>query len=219
MSKNFTARKVKSMLCFKGFNADLEATCGNGRMKFEQHKTYIEMESKTVRSGFHCAEYPMHCLVFYPLGCGNRYFKVEAAGDIDDEETMIACTQLTVKEELTLKELVQYTLLYIMRHPERDMHHSSKRCEVWPESSIQTQDGDGICIAYGKNPKVKASRGNYIGLIKFMDSGEVVGGMWKVGTMRPEDREKIVPSNTWLTVDDIGNLIEDEELENEREDH
>jgi len=42
--------------------------------------------------------------------------------------------------------------------------------------------------------------------------------MWKVGTMRPEDREKIVPSNTWLTVDNIGNLIEDEELENERKD-
>lgn len=207
------------MICFKGFNSDLEATCGNGRMKFEKYKTYIEEKSKTVRSGFHCAEYPMHCLVFYPLGRGNRYFKVEAAGDIDDEETMIACTQLTVKEELTLKELVQYTLLYIMRHPERDMRHESFHCEVWPESSQLTSEGDGICIAYGKNPKVKAAKGNYIGLIKFLDTGEVVGGMWKVGTLKPEDREKIVPSNTWLTVDDIGNLIEDEELENERKDH
>ena len=189
------------MICFKGFNKDLEAICGNGRMKFEQHKTYIEEKSKTVRSGFHCAEYPMHCLVFYPLGCGNRYFKVEAAGDIDDEEKMVACTQLTLKEELSLKELVQYS-----------------RCEVWKEEAMNTTPGEGICIAYGSNPRVKASKGNYIGLIKFLDTGEVVGGMWKVGTMRPEDREKIVPSNTWLTVDNIGNLIEDEELENERKD-
>jgi len=131
------------MICFKGFNKDLEAICGNGHMKFEQHKTYIEEKSKTVRSGFHCAEYPMHCLVFYPLGCGNRYFKVEAAGDIDDEEKMVACTQLTLKEELSLKELVQYTLLYIMRHPERDMQHTSSRCEVWKEEAMNTTPEKG----------------------------------------------------------------------------
>ena len=88
---------------------------------FSMGKTYIEQKSKTVRSGFHCAEYPMHCLVFYPLGNNNRYFRVEAAGDIDDDNTMVACTQLTIKNELTVKEMVQYSLKNILAQAGQSM--------------------------------------------------------------------------------------------------
>ena len=196
------------MICFKGFNSELEATCGNGRMKFEQYKTYIEEKSKTVRSGFHCAEYPMHCLVFYPLGNNNRYFRVEAAGDIDDDNTMVACTQLTIKNELTVKEMVQYSLLYIMRHRNRDLKHSSRNCIVCDEAAVLTVPGEGVCIAYGSDPRVKAMNGNYIGIVKYLESGEIVGGLWEVGKLKPEKPEETVQEDKWYTVDDIGNLID-----------
>lgn len=195
------------MQCFKGFTSDLVATCGRGDMKFELHKTYIEKESKTVRTGFHCAEYPMDCLRFYPLRQGNRYFIVEAAGDIDDDEKMVACTQLTIKSELTVKEMVQYSLLYIMRHHNRDVNHHSQNAIVQNDEAMLAVEGEGICIAYGKNPRVKAVKGNYIGLIKFDESG-VVGGLWQVGEYKPENPQSRVPARTWLTVDEIGNLVE-----------
>lgn len=206
------------MLCFKGFNKDLEAVCGQGRMKFETNRTYNEDRSKTVRSGFHCAEYPIHCLVFYPLGNGNRYFRVEAAGDIDDDNTMVACTRLTLKNELTVKELVQYSLLYIMRHKERDLDHRSTRCVVESEAAELNVKGEGICIAYGSDPRVKASQGNYIGIVKYLETGEVVGGLWEVGKAKPENPGAMVEDNKWLTVDDIGNLI-DWRKKDERKDH
>lgn len=194
------------MICFKGFDSNLTATFGKGNMRFEPNKTYIEENSKTVRTGFHCAEYPMHCLRFYPLRKGNRYFKVEAAGDIDDDEQMVACTRLTLKKELTLKEMIQYTLFYIMSHPQRDLEHSSNNAEVHRNEAETTAPGEGLAIAFGKNPKVRAKDGNFIGLIRFVGK-ECVGGLWQVGKIKPENPSEVV-KETWYTVDDVGNLIE-----------
>ncbi|MFQ8729908.1 MAG: hypothetical protein ACLSAC_05005 [Enterocloster bolteae] len=63
----------------------------------------------------HCAEYPLECLWWYPLGCGNRYFLVEASGSLDElggTDTQLACTEITLLKELSLRELVGHAMIY-----------------------------------------------------------------------------------------------------------
>ena len=92
------------MLAYKGFNADLTCTCGRGTFQYEIGKTIKESKSKCRNSGAHCAEYPLECLRWYPLGCGNRYFLVEASGSLDElggTDTQLACTEITLLKELS----------------------------------------------------------------------------------------------------------------------
>ena len=108
------------MLAYKGFNADLTCTCGRGRFQYEIGKTIKESKSKCRNSGAHCAEYPLECLRWYPLGCGNRYFLVEASGSLDElggTDTQLACTEITLLKELSLRELVGHAMMYMVNHP------------------------------------------------------------------------------------------------------
>lgn len=86
------------MIAYKGFDADLQARWGSGTYRYEAGKTYKEDRSKCASSGFHCAENPIDCLKWYPLGAGNRYFLVEASGSLDETtgDSKIACTQITL---------------------------------------------------------------------------------------------------------------------------
>ena len=98
-----------------------------------------------------------------------------------------------------------------MRHPLRDLSHSSRCAEIQKDKASVNNPGEGICIAYGENPRVKATKGNYIGLIKFAPTGEIVGGLWEVGKVKPENPQDIVKEHTWYTVNDDGNLTEVED--------
>ena len=107
------------MVAFKGFSPDLTARLGRGRYQFAPGQTYQEDRSKTASCGFHCCENPFDCLRYYSLG-RDRFFLVEAAGSIDEDEyNRIACTEITLVQELDIKQFAGYGMIYMVNHPLR----------------------------------------------------------------------------------------------------
>ena len=119
------------MLAYKGFKSDLTCTFGRGTFQYQTGQTIKSEGSKAQHTGLHCAENPVECLRWYPLGGGNRYFLVEAAGSIDElggTDTQLACTEMTLLKELSLKEFAGHAMMYMVKHPLRDW----KRDRTYP---------------------------------------------------------------------------------------
>lgn len=155
------------MIVFKGTNQDMKCTKGNGTFRYNLGETIKEEQSKTARKGLHCTENPFLVLDWYGLGRGNRYFLCEAAGSIDEdkEDNKIACTELTVKKELTVKELAGYGMMYMVSHPLRSWKKSGHMLEI-AEGKAEASCAGAIAIARGENPKVRGAAGSYLGLIR-----------------------------------------------------
>lgn len=152
------------MRAYKGFNENLKCTCGKGIFTYEPGRTYTEEQSKTASTGFHCAEYLPDCFKFYQVNGKNRFYQVEAGGSIDEEQfdTKIACTELTLVRELTLKQMAIACMLYMVAHPLRHWEVSCGGCMIAKE---QAAGRTGIVIARGSRPKVKGEKGCAIGLV------------------------------------------------------
>nr|DAM81764.1 MAG TPA: hypothetical protein [Caudoviricetes sp.] len=112
------------MKAYKGFNKELTSCLGDGNndnCKFTLGETKEVSSSKTASSGFHCCENPFECLKYYAFNGENRFFIVEAEGDIDeDEQERIACTKITIKEELTPVKFALEGMAYIINHSLRE---------------------------------------------------------------------------------------------------
>lgn len=188
------------MIAYKGFTKGLAARLGRD-YQFKPGETVTEKSSKTVRSGFHCCENPFECLDYYPLQSGNRYWQVEAAGSIDeDENERIACTELTLIRELSIKELAGYGMAYIIQHPRRDKWRKQGIGIQVDKNKAEATCRDSIAIARGKNPKVRGVEGAILGLILESKSGEIVSA--KLFTA---DRQQ---AGKWYTIDTDRNLQE-----------
>lgn len=163
------------MIAFKGFNENLTSVMGNGQKAtcvFQPGETKRVEESKTVRSGFHCCENPMECLTYYSMNGKNRFFKVEAAGDIDEDESeRIACTEITLLEELSDKAFAMEAMMYMIRHPHRDKWEQSHG-NVTVQRDRAAADTYGIAIARGTDPRVRGVEGAILGLLVDED-GEI----------------------------------------------
>lgn len=163
------------MKAYKGFTEDLWSRLGNGREEscsFSIGETKEVPESKTVRSGFHCCENPFECLTYYSMDGKNRFFIVEAAGDIDEDESeRIACTKITLVKELSMKEFALEGMKYIIEHPDRANWQQSHGTVVVKQDEAEAKDQKSIAIARGTNPKVKGPEGSILGLIVEDDQG------------------------------------------------
>ena len=95
------------MRTFKGFNKNLQATCGKGTFQYQPGVLYREEKSKTRSTGLHAAEYILDCMRWYPLNGKNRFFKCTSGGSIDEEEgcSMVVSTELRLEEELNLYQI------------------------------------------------------------------------------------------------------------------
>ncbi|MCR5337588.1 MAG: hypothetical protein K6E75_03430 [Lachnospiraceae bacterium] len=165
------------MKAFKGFSPDLTSRLGDGKKEnctFRPGETKEVESSKTVRSGFHCCENPFECLRYYTLGT-DRFFEVEAKGDIDeDEDERIACTKITLVKELTKLDMALAGMTYIVNHPQRRRwEQNHKGCIVAREQAEAEQEGD-IAIARGKNPKAKGPAGAILGIMQEDKNGEIM---------------------------------------------
>lgn len=155
------------MIAFKGFTKNLTARLGKGEFQYEPGKTYEETESKTARTGFHCCENPFECLSYYHLNESDRFFQIEAEGDInEDSGERIACTKITLKKELSNLELAMYGMAYIIQHPDREKWQQNYReCKVLPDEAEADEKGH-IAIARGADPVVSGPEGSILGLLK-----------------------------------------------------
>ena len=163
------------MIAFKGFTPDLTSRLGNGVKKdctFTPGCTMTAQESKTARTGYHCCENPFECLSYYEWDGRNRFFKVIAEGDIDEDDSeRISCTQITLEQELNLFQFAMEGMKYMIEHPQRPWQQERRRCQAKEEKAEATEEF-GIAIARGENPKVRGVKGSVLGIILEKD-GEI----------------------------------------------
>ena len=157
------------MRAYKGFTKELISRLGNGEKEtccFTPGETKEVEASKTVSCGFHCCENPFECLDYYAFNGENRFFLVEAAGDIDeDDDERIACTKITLIEELTPFRFAMEGMRYIITHPARKKWQQL-RIGVTVASDRAEAKGRGcIAIARGEHPSVTGVEGSILGLI------------------------------------------------------
>lgn len=188
------------MIAYKGFSKELHSVMGNGNKAtctFAPGITLEETASKTVSCGFHCCENPFECLDYYPLNGQNRFFKVEAAGDIDEDNSeRIACTKITLLEELTPLALALEGMKYMIEHPKREAWQQSHGNVQVQADIAEAKTKDAIAIARGANPAVKGPEGSILGIIredkdfgivdaKLFVQGKELAGKWVgIGTDR-----------------------------------
>lgn len=179
------------MHAYKGVHKDITCTCGNGTFQHKLGETIREGSSKAQRTGLHCAENPLECLRWYPLGCGNRYFLVEASGSLDElggDDTQIACTEMTLLKELSLKELAGHAMMYMVRHPLRAWEMERPHIQVRRDRAEAMGEGD-IAVARGPDPVARGGAGAILGLVRetaglveeaklFKVAGDVRPGVW-----------------------------------------
>lgn len=186
------------MRAFKGFSPDLTARLGSGRYQFTPGKTERESKSKTASCGFHCCENPFDCLTFYNLQ-SDRFFMVEAAGSIDeDEENRIACTEITLLQELSTKQLAGYGMMYIIEHPKRSNWQKNRPGIVVNKDLAEAHVKNHIAIARGCQPRVKGVEGAILGLIMESADGEIASAKLFTATRQQAGKWYTITENRKL---------------------
>ena len=118
MSKKIIAYKAmdKNMMC-------------RGK-QYEVGKTYTEPEADCCHAGMHACENPLDVLHYYPLKDSPRFFEVECGGNVDksEEDSKLACTELTVKGEVNFAGLVKAAVNAVFNRVKGKEPFSSGNC-------------------------------------------------------------------------------------------
>ena len=163
------------MLAYKGMRGDMTCILGNGTFQYEKGAIIREDASKCARRGLHCAEYPLECFKWYPLGRGNRYFEVEAAGSIDEDgaDTKISCTEMTILREMNVFQMAARAMMYMVAHPTREWQMRGSLLDVSADRA-EGQGAGSVAIARGSRPRVKGKPGSVMGLLVENADGDIV---------------------------------------------
>lgn len=164
------------MTAYKAFDKELRAVKGEGIFQFEQGKTYEESECKCAKNGFHCAENPLDCLIYY-REMSARFFIVEAAGDVnqDGAGTRISCTRITLKREIDRIQLAAGACLYMERHPDREWTGEYAK----QEEGKAIEKGDFI-IVRGKHPEAAGVKGSYLFIVQEEKLTNCIKGIYPI---------------------------------------
>lgn len=187
------------MIAYKGFLADMTCTKGKGKFQYVIGETIQEGSSKCANTGLHCAENPLDCLDYYPLGEGNRYCLVEAMGSLDEDgvDSKISCTQLKVVRELNLKQLCSAAIAYMIQHPLRSWKKNGRMATVEADEAVGSGTGS-LAIARGVNPRVRGRKGSVMGILKEKDGFFLAAKVVVAG--------EEVPADTWYHINEEGEL-------------
>ena len=100
--------KSKEVIAYKGMEFDM--TCKG--FQYEIGKTYKTDKAEICECGFHACLNPRDVLEYYTQTEGSRYFKVKLSGEItkcDEIDTKVAATEITILEDINIKELRNIT--------------------------------------------------------------------------------------------------------------
>ena len=97
--------------------------------QYEIGKTYTEPKADCCHAGMHACENPMDVLRYYPLKDSPRFFEVECSGEVSksNEDSKLACTELTVKGELNFAGMVKATVSAVFNRVKGKKPFSSGR--------------------------------------------------------------------------------------------
>lgn len=198
------------MTVFKATRSDMSCTMGEGTFRYQLGVPASADGSKCGRTGLHACEYVLDCTRYYSLGGGNRFFLAEAGGDIaeDGTDTRIACTELTLVQELTNRGIAAQAMLYMVRHPKREGWEAKRASLEAAADRAEAMLPDGIAIARGERPVARGAAGAHLGLVREADGEIVDARLVTVG------RNGIRP-DTWYTVEAGGlkEAVDEEEAD------
>ena len=125
--------------------------------QYEVGKTYHEDKADCCNAGMHACENPLDVLHYYPLKDSPRFFEVECGGNVDksEEDSKLACTELTVKGEVNFAGLVKATVAAVFNRVNGKKPFSSG------DGSTAGSSGDGSTAGSSGNRSTAGSSGNY----------------------------------------------------------
>ena len=143
--------------------------------QYEVGKTYHEDKADCCHAGMHACENPLEVLHYYPLRDSPRFFEVECGGNMNksEEDSKLACTELTVKGEVNFAGLVKATVNAVFNRVKGKEPFSSGDCSTAGSSgycstagssgNYSTAGSSGYCSTAGSsgNCSTAGSSGNY----------------------------------------------------------
>ena len=125
--------------------------------QYEVGKTYYEDKADCCHAGMHACENPLDVLHYYPLRDSPRFFEVECGGNVDksEEDSKLACTELTVKGEVNFAGLVKAAVNAVFNRVKGKEPFSSG------DSSTAGSSGDSSTAGSSGNYSTAGSSGNY----------------------------------------------------------
>lgn len=172
------------MIAYKGFRPGL--ICLDYQFVMGLNTT---AEANCRANGFHCAENPLDCLSYYGDMEHSEYCLVQPGGDIDEDEndSKIACTELTIIKKLEREEFFLHALAYMVDHPEREWN--GKVCGNKGKAEY------GYVVVRGADPVASGKKGDILAFAKEApDSSKIV----QIALTRV-DGEKI-RADTWYDI-------------------
>lgn len=148
--------------------------------QYEVGKTYHEDKADCCNAGMHACENPLDVLHYYPLKDGPRFFEVECGGNVDksEEDSKLACTELTVKGEVNFAGLVKATVNAVFnrvkgKEPFPSGNYSTAAA-TGSYCSAKADGKDSIAVANGCKSKARGALGCYIVLTEYNDDGNLI---------------------------------------------
>ena len=122
--------------------------------QYEVGKTYHEDKADCCHAGMHACENPLDVLHYYPLKDSPRFFEVECGGNVDksEEDSKLACTELTVKGEVNFAGLVKAAVNAVFNRVKGKEPFSSGRYSTAGSSGYgSTAGSSGNCSTAGSS--------------------------------------------------------------------
>ena len=157
--------------------------------QYEVGTTYREDKADCCHSGMHACENPLDVLHYYPLKDSPRFFEVECGGNVDksEEDSKLACTELTVKGEVNFAGLVKATVNAVFNRVKGKYSFSSGYSSTAGSSgnystaaatgvycSAKADGKDSIAVVNGACGKARGALGCYLVLTEYDDDGHMI---------------------------------------------
>ena len=166
--------------------------------QYEVGKTYHEDKADCCHAGMHACENPLDVLHYYPLKDSPRFFEVECGGNVDksEEDSKLACTELTVKGEVNFAGLVKATVNAVFNRVKGKEPFSSGDSSTAGSSgnystagssgrystaaatgtycSAKADGKDSIAVVNGACGKARGALGCYLVLTEYDDDGHMI---------------------------------------------
>ena len=132
--------------------------------QYEVGKTYTEDKADCCNAGMHACEIPFDVLHYYKVSDGARFFRVECSGDFsrqaNHEDSKFACTELTVKGELKLTDMIKIGVETVMKRVKEKVA-DAKETSASGDWSTGAASGDYSTGAASGYCSTGAASGNY----------------------------------------------------------
>lgn len=177
--------------------------------QYEVGKTYHEDKADYCHAGMHACENPLDVLHYYPLKDSPRFFEVECGGSVDksEDDSKLACTELTVKGEVNFAGLVKATVNAVFnrvkgKEPFSSGYYSTAAA-TGAYCSAKADGKDSIAVVNGACGKACGALGCYLVLTEYDDDGNML-----LAKMAKVDGA-VIKENTWYTLKN-GEFVEAE---------